>query len=142
LFTGLAATSAVPTLATDGVPCYRNENSPQTTDYGVCYTGRASREASIMIRGTGTGTVTGTFRLWGFCGALGKWVPVGTGADTTKGTLNAGAAIGEVNADEVLHSEPFYVAGHFDRLYLQCTAIGGTTPSFEAWIVVNRLPAV
>lgn len=140
LFTGLAAANNPPALVTDGVPCYRDDNLPPIKDYGICMPSRPSQEASIVIKGTGTGTVSGTFRLWGYVAALGggTWVPLGTGADTTKGTINGGSALGEVKSDIVLHAEPLLLAGHFNRLYLEMTAVSGTTPSFEAWIVVPR----
>ncbi len=135
LFTGLAATNGQPSASTDGVPVYRRV-AQGGADEGASFVARASREAVLFLKGTGTGTVAGTFRLWGYLAALGEWVPVGAtpAGDTTKGIINAGVSIGETKADKVLHCEPFLLAGLFDRLYLECTAISGTLPSFEAWL--------
>ncbi len=133
LFTGLAAVNGQPALSTDGVPVYRRV-AQGGTDEGASYIARASREAVLFLTGTGTGTVAGTFRLWGYLAAAAAWAPLGTGVATTKGTINGGASIGETKADVVLHAEPVLLAGLFDRLYLECTAISGSTPSFEAWL--------
>ncbi len=135
LFTGLAAVNGQPSASTDGVPVYQAPNSGNAVT-GASYIARASREAVLFLKGSGTGTVAGTFRLWGYLAALGEWVPVGAtpAGDTTKGTINAGVSIGETKADKVLHCEPFLLAGLFDRLYLECSAISGTLPSFEAWL--------
>jgi hypothetical protein len=137
IFTGLAATNGQPSGATAGVPCYMS-HANRSADTGACYNTNAAREATLVVKGTGTGTVTGTFRLWGYMTAATEWFPLGTGADSTKGIINGGAAIGEVKSDKVLHAEPVLMAGHFDRLYLECTAIGGSSPSFEAWLVTPR----
>lgn len=144
LIENVSANMAAPSLATDGVPGYTSNLSGSgtpTADAGVNYVGRPSREATIAIKGTAAGgTIAATFRLWGYVANLGggTWVPLGTGSDSTKGTLNNGASMGATAANTVLHAEPVYLAGHFDRLYLQLTGIGGTTPSFDAWIGVPR----
>jgi len=134
-----SGTNGQPSLATDGVPYYPAAQTANiAADDGVCFTTKASREASILIAGTGTGTVSGTFRLWGYNTELAQWVPVGAGNDSTKGILNQNTAIGEVKTDTILHSEPLYLAGHFDRLYLEVTAVTGSGLSITAWIVTPR----
>lgn len=138
LLAGVVATNGKPTAATDGYPCYPDESKAASGGAAsVCYTTKTANEATIFAKGTGTGTVTMTLRMWGYLSALGKWVPIGTGADATKGTLNAGAAVGEDTADVAVHCEPFYLAGHFDRLYCEVTAIGAAT-TVEVWIVTSR----
>ena len=140
LVTGLAATNSPPSGATAGVPCYRTKTN-RSADTGACYNTRAARESTLVIKGTGTGTVTGTFRLWGYVAtpsSTGAWYPMGTGTDADKGKINAGTALGEVITDVVLHAEPVLYVGHFDRIYLECTAIGGSSPSFEAWLITPR----
>ncbi len=137
LLTAQTTTNGQPSLATDGIPVYMPV-AKGDKDRGASYVARASLESSIFIASkAGSGTVAGTFRMWGYLAALGAWVPVGAtpAGDTTKGLLNAGVSIGETKADVVLHCEPFLLAGHFDRLYLEVTAISGTGTSFEAWLV-------
>ena len=139
LITGQTATNGQPTLATDGVPCFPTTNAFTSAADGVCFMADPAGESSIFVKVVGSGgTVAGTFRLWGYHVALAEWVPVGTGADTTKGTLNAGASIGATKTNKALHCEPFWYPGHFDRLYLEVVAISGTSAAAEAWITVPR----
>ena len=136
LLTGQTTTNGQPSAATDGVPVYRKVDAGDG-DSGASYRSRASLESSIFLKGVGTGgTCTVTARMWGYLAALGQWVPVGStpAGDTTKGTLNAGTAMGETKTDLVLHSEPFLLAGLFDRLYVEITAIGGTNTTVEVWL--------
>lgn len=138
LLSGITATNGQPALATDGVNMYPTARQGDAAD-GICFGGRASREATIYVKGVATGgTASVTARLWGYSAALGEWVPVGTGGDTTKGLLNAGAAMGATKTNKVLHAEPLLLAGHFDRLYLEVTAISGTTMTVEAWVATSR----
>jgi len=94
----------------------------------------------LLFSTAGSGTMTVTCKLWGHTPlSSGQWLPIGTGADTTKGTINAGAAIGETSADKLVHSEVIQVMGHFDRIYLEITAIGGTSTAVIAYLV-GRIP--
>jgi hypothetical protein len=87
----------------------------------------------------GSGTMTATFRLWGYLPVGGGlWVPLGPGGDTAKGVLNLEAAIGETSADSIRHAEVIENPGMFQRLYLEITAIGGTATAVTAWFVVRR----
>ncbi len=138
LLAGTLAVNGAPSGATAGVPTYA-DNTNYTSDEAVCFMGNSAREAAIFIGSTaGSGTMTGTFRLWGYHAASGFWYPIGTGADGTKGQLNAVAAAGETGTDVVRHVEPVYLCGLFDRLYLEITAIGGTLTTFEAWLTTAR----
>ncbi|WP_196302699.1 hypothetical protein, partial [Streptococcus pneumoniae] len=69
-----------------------------------------------------------------------KWCPVGTGGDTTKGTINNGAAIGETSTNAIYHREPLFDMHTFERIYLRCTAIGGTATALVANLIVPRSP--
>jgi hypothetical protein len=137
LLTGVTATNGQPSAAADGVPVYLPV-AQGGADQGSSFPARAALESTIFLKGVGTGgTCTVTARLWGYLAALAVWVPVGAtpAGDTLKGTLNAGVAMGETKSDTVLHCEPFLLAGHFDRLYLEVSAIGGTGTTVEAWLV-------
>ncbi len=134
LLDSVLVTSAAPTAATDGVPCNSTSNLGAATT-GLNYTQRAAREAVLTVFNTaGTGTVTTTLRLWGYNATAGKWAPLGTGTDALKGTINAGVALGETGTDLLAHAEPVYLAGLFDRLYLQVVAIGGTGTAISAYL--------
>lgn len=135
---GVTATNGQPATANDGVPGQAT-NILAAADQGANYSGRAARESSLFVKAVGSGgTVACTIRLWGFLAALGEWVPVGTGADTTKGIINAGTSMGATKTNKVLHAEPFYLAGHFDRLYAEVTAITGTGTAVEVWLTTAR----
>lgn len=103
--------------------------------------GSAPIDANLVIFSTaGSATMTATFRLWGYhpIGA-GYWVPLGPGADATKGVINSLTAVGETSADAILHSEPIALLGIAGaRLYLEITAIGGTSTAVEAHVVCRR----
>ena len=118
---GNISANGQPAAATDGVPVYPSKRQGDAAD-GICYGGKPSREATLLMKAAVAAAQTGScsLRLWGYSTALGEWVPVGTGSDaTTKGILNGGASIGETKSDKLLHSEPLLLAGHFDRLYIE-----------------------
>lgn len=140
LLAGVSATNSAPALATDGVPCnVENPFLANFADAGVNYYRRPAIESVIFVKVTGTGTVSATVRMWGYHAASAEWYPLGAGADSTKGTINAAASMGEVKTDKVLHCEPLYLGGCFDRLYAEVVAISGTTPAVECWIATPRL---
>lgn len=96
--------------------------------------------ASLLVYSTaGSGTMTVTIRLWGYHADGSVWVPLGPGGDTTKGTINEGAAIGETSTDVIRHAEPIDLPGHFSRLYAEITAIGGTSTAITVDLVVNAV---
>lgn len=135
LIENVIATSAAPSAATDGVPVHQTKLY-ETADKALSYSQHPAAEATLVIDVVGSaGTVTGMFRLWGYQECTGKWYPMGTGADADKGKVNEGTELGEVASNVVLHAEPVLYVGHFDRIYLQCTAIGGTDATANAWLV-------
>jgi NAD-specific glutamate dehydrogenase len=70
--------------------------------------------------------MTATIRMWGYT-TQGAWVPIGAGADGTKGVINLQAAIGESGTDVIRHAELMRHLFHFQRLYAEVAAIGGTS---------------
>lgn len=127
------------TVATNGQPSGASAGL-DLHEVSTLFGGFFPDQVTLVVESTaGSGTMTVTCRLWGYLPFnSGKWVPLGTGADTTKGTINDGSAIGETIADGIRHAEPVNLAGHFSRLYLEVTAIGGTSTSVTAWIVARR----
>jgi hypothetical protein len=101
--------------------------------------GRPISAASIRIwSSAGSGTMTVTCKLWGYDSIASKWFPCGVGGATTKGTLNEGNAIDETTADAIFHSEPVYQVSDFERLYVEITAIGGSSTAINAALIVPR----
>lgn len=136
------ATSIVllaPATATNGKPSGASAGLATSKLYDAF--GKWPAVVTIGIYSTaGSGTMTATCRLWGYVATVagGKWLPCGPGADTTKGILNLTAAIGESDTDKLAHSETLDLPNHFERLYLEVTAIGGTSTSITAELIVGR----
>lgn len=93
---------------------------------------------AVVISTAGSVTMTATIKVWGYVDATVGWVPDGTGADTDKGKLNAGTALGETSADSIKHSEVRTFLGHYKRVYFEITAIGGTSTAVTGYLVGSR----
>lgn len=114
LFSAATATSAVPSgLVGEPIPL---------TDLATLF----------LYSTAGSSTMTVTCRLWGYNAKLAKWFPLGTGTASGKGVINAGAAIAEDIADTILHCETVTSLHRINRVYLQITAIGGTSTAVTA----------
>jgi hypothetical protein len=135
IVTGATANSAVPSAATAGVSIWRGRGEPRQLDLGLLDT---CNTANIVVWSTaGTGVLTVTVRLWFYSSHTGKWHPFGAGADGTKGTINAGNAMGETDADIVAHTEVIKDFQGFDRVYAQILAIGGTSTAISVAFVAK-----
>jgi hypothetical protein len=119
---------AAPTLATDGVPNYHDENRAMgLTDNSACYTGRSAMTSTLMIHtSAGSGSLTGIFTLYGYLAAAAEWFPI---------KVNGGAAVAATG--KIAYTERFLDLGHYDRLALGLASSGGTTPTFEAFVVTG-----
>ena len=98
-------------------------------------------EVSLRIASTaGSASMTATFKLWGYHGSpITQWTACGTGAGASKGLINGGAAVDEGPvADTIAHAEPVTSLAHFQRIYLEITAIGGTSTAVTAWLVARK----
>lgn len=122
----MTTTNVVPTLATEGIPVYPTNQI--VADDGHCYPTAAALTSTLVIDVAGT-TPSFTLKLWGYVTAAAKWYPISTNAG---GTAALAAA---VTANYV---ERFADLGHFDRLYLQASAVSGTTPSLNAYLTASR----
>ncbi len=116
LLTAATATTTAPSAATDGVAL------PHTTDLATLF----------LYSSAGSGTMDVTCRLWGYNTALAKWFPLGTGADATKGTVNAGSAMGETGTNAIAHCEVVNSLHRINRVALQVVTINGTSTAIEA----------
>lgn len=122
-----------------------NNNAPSGASAGVdvaavaATIGARPAKASVAVYSTGgSATMTATIRLWGYLAGPAVWLPLGPGADTTKGYLNGGAAIGETGTNEIRHVEELSNAFHFDRLYAEILAIGGTNTAISVDIIAPK----
>lgn len=96
----------------------------------------AIRDSSIVIANTaGSGAVAVTARLWLWHDVSALWFPAGKGVAANKGTLNDGAAIDSASA-VLRHVEPLVGLTHFDGIYIELLTLAGTTPAFDAYLVV------
>lgn len=123
LLTAATATNSPPSGAAAGV---------ETNDL------KFATDGVISLRSTaGSGTMTVTCRLWGYEASAAVWFPLGNGTGAGKGFLNGGAAITETEADTIAHAQVVYGIGHIDRVYIEITAIGGTSTAISAWLTAR-----
>lgn len=127
LLASVTATNGAPSGGSAGLECN-----------ALRIFGRIPSTVAIEIVSTaGSGTMTATYRLWGYGGT--NWFPLGNSATaTTKGVLNSGNADGEVAADLIRHLEPVNYPAFCTRLYLEITAIGGTSTAVTGFVRVAR----
>lgn len=136
LMTAQTANTSAPTdadeatvkVATGVVPVY--PTSKIAADDGHCYMATPASKSTLVISSSaGSGTMVGTFTLWCYLTATGKWYPK---------TVNGGAALAETAADAIRHVQSYDDLGHFDYLYLELAAVGGTDTAFEAYLITSR----
>src|SRR3990167_3455428 len=95
LLTAATTANSAPALSTDGLAL-------STTAAGVELSGYRSL---LLVKSTaGSGTMTVNIRMWGYSAVSAAWHPLGVGADSTKGTINLVAALGETGADAIRHA--------------------------------------
>jgi hypothetical protein len=126
------ANNAIPTLDTQGISMYVPPRAvPGTGHKSLAYGGQPPKSATLCIAGTATTgqTLVGTFTLWGYHPVLG-WLEI----PVNGGTAITPVALAETDTDKITYTQRFEDVSHFQRLYLQLTAIGGTGASFEAWM--------
>ena len=131
LLTDAAATNNKPTV-TDGV----------TTDGFVLGNLWNAGKAVLLVKNTDAEeatTKTVTIRLWGFSMVTATWLPLGIGANATKGIVNGGAACGETDTDIVRHAEVIDGLFGIERVYAEVTAIGGALTTISAWLINTRI---
>ena len=119
LFEGADATTAAPTLATDGKAIVKRQDSDAAEGFR-----EGTDEALLVLQGTADAATAGsiTVRLWGYT-SLGGWTPLGVNATPdSKGVINAVNAIGETGDDIIAHSEVVQKFDGFARIYAQIVA--------------------
>lgn len=130
LLEAATATNSPPSGASAGIA-----TTVLDTDHGQYF---YAPSATLIVRSTaGSDTMTVTIRLWGYDSLSTVWVPLGPGGDSTKGTINEGAAIGETGSNTIRHAEMVDNWMDFDRLYPEITAIGGTATAVTVELKVR-----
>jgi hypothetical protein len=122
-----ATTNGVPSGASAGIPVALLKSE----------LGKIPDEISAYVCSTaGSGALSVSITVWGYVPTHGggKWVKPGVGS--TRGQLNEGSAI--TGTDSIAWSEPFYLPGHFTRVYFEVTAISGTSNSVGVWLLAQR----
>lgn len=134
LMTGQTANTAVPTAATDGVPAYPSK-AVYSVDTGAFYSGEPPDRSELIIYSTaGSGTMVGTFTLWGYNESAGVWIEI----PVNGGTAVTPVALAETDTDAIRFRQEFTNLGAYDRLALQLTGVGGTATAFEARLITCR----
>ncbi len=131
LLTAAVANTVIPSAATDGVPVYP-DSAVFSADTGHCYGGKPAEKSTLLIKGTCTTgqTLVGTFTLWLYHAPSDTWYERAVnGGNTVTAT-----AMAETDTDRITFIELISNIGHFDRVALQLTSIGGSGASFEAWL--------
>lgn len=133
LWSGVSAANGKPSGATAGMPLAKGADGSKT---GYGFTIDAD-EALLLLWNTDVDSETKevTGRLWIYFSKIGhgenamtvnSWFPIGTGADATKGTINAGSAMGETDTDIVRHAEVISNIEYGERVYLEYVSGTGT----------------
>lgn len=122
------ANTSIPTLITDGIPVYP---SAQMGTGGLAFPNTPPRVTSLAVRGTVTvgQVLTGTLTLWGYHPVVG-WMEI----PVNSGSLITPVALAETQTDIITYTEQYESLGHYVRLAVQLTGIGGTGATFEAWL--------
>lgn len=133
------ANVAAPAAATDGVPCYITRAqmmNGDSSDKGAFYFGRDALYSTLMIKGRVTAgqTLVGTFTLWGYLAEADAWFEI----PVNGGTAILPVEIAETSSDQINFQQRFENLGHYDRLALELSGIGGTGATFNAFLVTGR----
>lgn len=131
LLNAATATNSPPSGATAGVSLRQRQPGVDGGNW------RGKNDGVILVKSTaGSGTMTVTLRVWGYSNLTSAWHPLGSDATTVanRGVLNEEGAIAEDGADNLVHAEPISGLGAFTRIYLEITAIGGTSTAVTSYL--------
>lgn len=113
LLSAATATNSAPSGATAGVDLKFTAG-----------TVRNAAEHVLYVDFAGTGALSVTLKLWGYSEQRAKWYPMGTVNDASAITATTSGTFAEV----------LYSVKHFDRVYLEVTAISGTSNTVNAYL--------
>lgn len=81
-------------------------------------------QVTILVRSTaGSGTLTASIRMWGYCVVANRWYSLGL--------LNSGTDIAEASTDLLSYVETIGGLRRFIRLYAEIESLGGTSTAVE-----------
>ncbi len=115
LLTAATATNSPPSGANAG-KAFRSEGGT-----------RGAEEYIFLVDFAGTGAQSLTLKAWAYSNKNAKWYPLGI--------LNDGVAI--TGTTSVTFAEVAYALKHFDRVYLEITAISGTSNTVNAYLATR-----
>lgn len=127
LLDGATATNSPPSGASAGIALSTISNA----NLGAYY--EADSATVEVVSTAGSGTMTVTIDLWGYCSVEAVWFNLGR--------LNSGSAIAETGTDVIRHAEIMDHLFDWDRLYAEVAAIGGTSTAINVNIRLPILPA-
>jgi len=122
------ATNAAPSGASVGVEVQGLTIGGNIPDHCSC----------LVLSSGGSGTMSCSIKLFGYVAdsSIADWFPLGVAsADSDRGLLNQGNSIGESEANKIRFSEQLNYIGHFDRVYAQVTALGGSSTAISVYLV-------
>lgn len=131
LLDGVTAVNGKPSTAAHGKALRRT--SKDNADEG--FSDFVDRMAALVWSSAGSGAMDVEIRMWVYLRsytkrgekvAVGKWFPIGVGADSSKGTINMEGVIGETDTDSITHCEVIDNLMMYDRVYAEVVAINGT----------------
>ncbi len=135
-----ATSSAAPTIVDPS-----NQKGHPTSGAGVLIPRKPGRwkpprDATLALYNTaGGGTISLSYlRLRVWSAAIGRWIPLGAGADASKGKINVanGYVFGEVGTDLILHTELIRFPGHFDAIHAELGTVGGSGTAFTLDLLI------
>lgn len=125
LLEGATATNSPPSGASAGIALSTVDGS-----LGAAY--EADSATVEVVSTAGSGTMTVTVDLWGYCSVEAVWFNLGR--------LNAGSAIAETGTDVIRYAEIMDHLFDWDRLYAEVAAIGGTSTAINVNVRLPILP--
>lgn len=137
LLSAATATNGAPSGATAGFDLRMGQNAGK---FNEGFLRSMLEECVLVLKSTaGSGVMTVTVKLWGYNPRPDEWVPLGTHTvDANRGVLNESTAIGEVVSDKLQFAQIVAGLKHFTRVYLEITAIGGTSTAVSAWLLASH----
>lgn len=135
LLNAATATNSPPSGATAGFPLRKGDGQILSNGFGE----DVNEAVFALVSTAGSATMTCTIRLWGYAADSAAWHPMGPqptgGTDASRGEVNNATAIGEIASDVLSYSEVVRGFKHFDRVYAEIVAIGGTNTAVSAWLI-------
>ena len=131
LLNAVSATTAAPTLATDGQSLQDDQAGTPTRQF---FWMKRWNRAEFAIGGTGTGALTFQGIVWLWSKIAGVWMPAGIAVlSADRGKLNDGNTI--TGTTTLVHTQPIYGLSAYERISLQASILTGTGIVLSAYLL-------